>query len=148
MWIVKTEHRSLLERPGGAEASRVIGVAFDLGGASVVAAYEKPGGKSVELHGRRVGLADAGRHFPRHDRVRKHLARSLALAAARAGKGDAGAEELQDFPPIDAFAVRRGVGAVFRSQPFGEALPIGAGGLTYGVRVVGHGVSGGRRCNG
>ena len=46
--IVEPEHMRLLPQPGGAEACRMVGVAFDLGRPAVIALGEKPDGESVE----------------------------------------------------------------------------------------------------
>src|SRR6185436_15537031 len=94
----------LLVHPGRAVARRVLRVALDLRGASLMALGEDARGEPVELHAGGVITEDPGDHVAGCLDIRNDLVRVAAPAAGDAGERHARADELQ--PRSAARAVR------------------------------------------
>ena len=113
--IVEVEDRRLPAGVGGAEARRVVGVAFDLGGTAEVALDEDAlGVAAVEDRGGEEERA-SGDHVLRRLHVGDDLLLRLAGAAGEAGERQRSAHQRQELPAAEGIVEERGL--------FGELAP-------------------------
>ena len=107
--IIEVEDRRLPAGVGGAEARRVVGVAFDLGGAAEVALDEDAlGVAAVEDRGGEEERA-SGDHVLRRLHVGDDLLLRLAGAGGEAGERERGPHQRQELPAADGIVEERGL---------------------------------------
>ena len=126
--VVEGEDRRLREDVGAAAGGRMIGIAFDLGRAALVALDQQAGGDAAERHGGGEEQRLAGHDVLRLPHVRHDQLVGLARAAGDPGQRQRRAHQLQEAATADRVVPLRGVRRelaveeVLELGRFGDAL--------------------------
>lgn len=142
--IVQVEERGLNDYAGAAEAGRMIGIAFDLGGPAFVAANDDAGHVATNGTGRSEEQRHAGRHLLRLIRVGNDFAHrgGAGRTASGTGQGQRGTHHGQEAATahrigplgrivrelvLHGFPELRAIHVVFQTLPkarFGETFVV------------------------